>query len=187
MTVASATANFVIAQTLEIRSMALSPQGALDLFRYIYYPTHARMGPWFVGMTLGFILHKSRGRKIKMNPVANAVMWILCLSVFTAVALGVLHIFKPVGAENISTQLQNSFYISLYRNGWSVALFWLVFACHNGTGGIIRWFLTLPQWQPISEYFDFRLDLVLIFIIRPHGSLNVPHRLDVPNHISDEP
>lgn len=142
MTVVSATANFIIAQTLEIRSMALNSQGAMDLFRYIYYPTHARMGPWFVGMTLGYILHKTRGKKIKMNPIANAVMWILCLSVFTAVTLGTLQIFKPKGFDNISTQLENSFYISLYRNGWSVACFWLVFACHNGTGKF---------WDEISE------------------------------------
>lgn len=134
MTVASAIGAFVIAQTLEIRSMALNAQGALNLFRYIYYPTHARCGPWFIGMTIGYILYKNKGKKIRINPIINAVMWILCLSVFATITLGSVHMFKPKGFDNISTQLQNSFFVSLYRNGWALATAWMVFACHNGTG-----------------------------------------------------
>lgn len=28
---------------------------------------------------------------------------------------------------------------------------WIIFACQNGSGGIIRWLLSLKQWQPLGR------------------------------------
>lgn len=117
---------------------------------WIYYPTHARCGPWFLGMTLGYIMYQNRGKKVTLNPTFNAVMWILCLTVFAAIAMGSQIMFMPAG-HNKTTLLANAFYTGFYRNGWALASAWMIFACHNGTGGIIRWFLQLPQWQPIGR------------------------------------
>lgn len=64
-----AIANFTFAQTLEIRSMAMSQDKAADLLRYIYNSTYIQMGPWFAGMFLGCILHKTWGRKVKIKPI----------------------------------------------------------------------------------------------------------------------
>lgn len=52
---------------------------------------------------------------------------------------------------NDTTLLANAFYTGFYRNSWALASAWMIFACHNGTGGIIKWFLELPQWQPIGR------------------------------------
>lgn len=38
-----------------------------------------------------------------------------------------------------------------HRLAWGAALAWLVFACHNGYGGIVDDFLSHPVWQPISR------------------------------------
>lgn len=42
-------------------------------------------------------------------------------------------------------------YHAIPRVAWPVALSFIVFACHFGYGGIINWFLSLPQWQPLSR------------------------------------
>lgn len=54
---------------------------------WIYYPTHARMGPWFTGMFLGYIMYQNRRKKVEMNPILNAAVWILCLTVFAAITM----------------------------------------------------------------------------------------------------
>lgn len=28
---------------------------------------------------------------------------------------------------------------------------WIIFACHNGSGGVIRWFLSWKEWQPLGK------------------------------------
>lgn len=47
--------------------------------------------------------------------------------------------------------LDHSFYAALSRVGWGLALSWIILACVRGIGGAINWFLSLPQWQPISR------------------------------------
>lgn len=36
---------------------------------YIYYPTHTRMGSWFVGVILGYILYRTKFTKISIPKV----------------------------------------------------------------------------------------------------------------------
>ena len=115
----------------------------------IYYFS-ARMGPWMLGMTLGYIMYQNRHKKIELNPTFNAVMWILCLTVFAAITMGSQILFFPV-PQNNTNLLANAFYTGFYRNGWALACAWIIYACHNGTGGIIRWFLQLPQWQVLGR------------------------------------
>lgn len=45
----------------------------------------------------------------------------------------------------------SAFYESISRVSWAAALAWLVFACNNGLGGPVNWFLSLSAWQPFSR------------------------------------
>ncbi|CRK88151.1 CLUMA_CG001936, isoform A [Clunio marinus] len=143
---------FIMSMVFNIYMVTKSPDAApFEFFiQWIYYPTHARMGPWFIGMTLGYILYQNRHKRVRLDPFVNVVMWILCLSLFTAITMGSQYMFLPPHV-NTTTLLENAFYLAFYRNGWSLATAWMIFACHNGTGGFIRWFLQLPQWQPIAR------------------------------------
>lgn len=143
---------FVISMVYNVYIISRTPDAAsFDFFiQWIYYPTHARMGPWLLGMTLGYILYQNRQQKIRLNPIVNAAMWILTLSVFVAITMGSQIMFLPP-AVNTTSLFANAFYLAFYRNGWALGTFWMVFACHNGTGGIIRWFLQLPQWKPLGR------------------------------------
>ncbi|XP_045133269.1 O-acyltransferase like protein-like [Portunus trituberculatus] len=54
-----------------------------------------------------------------------------------------------------------------HRLAWGAVLAWVVFACHNGYGGVVNGFLSHPVWQPISRltYTTYLLALSLQSII----------------------
>lgn len=49
-------------------------------------------------------------------------------------------------SQHRQRNLQRSF-----RSSWSIAIAWIIFACQNETGGVIRWFLCLPHFQPFAR------------------------------------
>ncbi|KAG5684554.1 hypothetical protein PVAND_013779 [Polypedilum vanderplanki] len=123
-------------------------QGLENFLRWYYYQTPPRSGPWFIGIILGYFLYKNRGKTIKISSWLNAFMWIISLSAMITVIL-LQHGFSI--SYNSSTAA-HSLIIALQRNVWAVGICWIVFACQNiKTGGFIRWFLSLSQWQPISR------------------------------------
>jgi peptidoglycan/LPS O-acetylase OafA/YrhL len=42
-------------------------------------------------------------------------------------------------------------YGCFFRNAWSLSVAWMIYACQNGSGGIVRWFLSLRLWQPLGR------------------------------------
>jgi hypothetical protein len=117
--------------------------------RVIYLGTHIRMGPWLIGFLLAYILFKVHDKSFKMNRVVDAVLWVLALSVIFSILAGFLPLQQL--ENNNSTDWANALFIALHRNAWALALAWMVFACQTGTGGIIRWMLSLPHWQPLAR------------------------------------
>lgn len=117
--------------------------------KQVYYPTHARMGPWLVGIVLGYTLFTYRNKTIVISRKLNTFLWILALSTLTAIMLLAQPLYAP--DDNKTSPIFNAAYIAFHRLAWAVAICWIIFACHKlKTGGVIRWFLSLPQWQPIA-------------------------------------
>lgn len=114
-----------------------------------YFPTHLRIGSWVIGMMLGYVMYPNRDSKIYINKTVERVSWILSISVMLCITLG-HYPFQQI-ENNTTTRFSNSFYNSFARIGWSFAVSWIIYACHNGSGGIVRWFLSLKQWQPLGK------------------------------------
>ncbi len=69
---------------------------------------------------------------------------------------------------------QNVMYTTFGRFTWGIALALLVFACHNGYGGVINSFLSMKLWIPLSRltfnaYLVHEIVLTVIF-----GNLRTP-------------
>lgn len=47
--------------------------------------------------------------------------------------------------------LQSAFNEAFRKVVWAMALAWIIFCCHNGYGGPIKWFLSIGLWQPIAR------------------------------------
>lgn len=37
------------------------------------------------------------------------------------------------------------------RNSWALSIAWIILSCYSGGGGIFKWFLELPIWQPLGR------------------------------------
>lgn len=149
-----------------------------DHSRLIYYPTHARCGPWIVGLGLGFIMYTFRNQKTKLNKRISRVLWIVATSLMTASVLG--H-YPFQQSNNHISYLFNAAYNALSRSCWAMSLAWVIFACHNGGGGFIRWFLCLSLFKPLARmslsiYLTHRLHQILSI-----ASMKLPYYLSVLN------
>lgn len=144
-----ATIIYLISISIVFNISMPSPSASQHYIDFIYFPTHSRAGPWFVGMILGYFLFRTQGKKIIINKFLNGFMWIFSVSVLFSV------IFLQLGFSSATDTIPRGYHVSflaLQRNIWGVTLCWIIFACQNlKTGGIIRWFLSLSQWQPISR------------------------------------
>jgi peptidoglycan/LPS O-acetylase OafA/YrhL len=115
----------------------------------LYYSTHLRFGPWMIGIALGYVFYTYKDRTLKIGKGLNAFLWIASLSLLAFSALSYFPFNVP--GQELSITL-NALQFAFSRILWTIGLCWIIFACQKlQTGGIVRWFLSLPQWQPIGR------------------------------------
>lgn len=114
-----------------------------------YYATHTHATPWLIGFLFGYFLHLNRGKKFHLSWVSVWSGWILCLAmIFTSI----FALYPPSKwSDPDASTLAESFYYTLTRVGWALALCWVIFACVQGCGGLANSFLASPLWQPLSR------------------------------------
>lgn len=78
----------------------------------------------------------------------NIIAWMLSLATVNAVIFGP---YPLVQVDSTNTRLEYGVYHALSRVGWSVALCYIIFACHHNYGGPVNWFLGHGLWQPLSR------------------------------------
>ncbi|KAH8386779.1 hypothetical protein KR093_002452 [Drosophila rubida] len=117
--------------------------------RLIYYTTHARATPWLIGLLFGYFLHNEKGRRRGMPWWLVLLLWLLSMTMLCLV-IWIIYPFTQPTADEI-TPLAGAFYICCSRIVWPVALCWLIWACHNGLGGVVNTLLSWSFWQPISK------------------------------------
>lgn len=129
---------------------ALASSGAVGFNENVYVPTHTRLGPWLIGMVLAYIIFESRAREIKLHKTLVKLLHTLALALL---AVNVALLYPASQMENNPlTLMQSSIRLGFMRLCWSLPVAWIIFACYKlQTGGIVRWFLSLPEWQPIGR------------------------------------
>ncbi|CAO1356977.1 unnamed protein product [Diamesa serratosioi] len=115
----------------------------------IYYPTHTRCIPWLMGILLGFKMHHLRGKKEVINKYIKALLWTLSLGSIVISPLKSVK-YNSLVIDTITYEDHALFYVTA-KMFWSTSIVWIIFACHNGDGGIIHRFLSNSMWKPISK------------------------------------
>jgi hypothetical protein len=115
----------------------------------IYFPTHHRLVPWVIGIMLGYFMYEKRGKKMKINKMVDAGLWILSIGMI----IFILVIYYPFVQEGFDTwyMVPHALYMFFFRIFWCVPLAWFIYACQNGSGGFVRWVLSLRFWQPLGR------------------------------------
>lgn len=139
---------FVIFMMKDFRTNFLSELAQVREMR-VYTVTHARIDSWMIGILVGFIMHKIEGKSLKLPKALIAVGWTLSIATLLAVTFGQY----PLQQENFKDNplFADALYDSLKRISWCLALGWVILACHLSQGGIVKKFLSLPIWLPVSR------------------------------------
>lgn len=61
-----------------------------------------------------------------------------------------------------TSDFSNALYLATFRTAFATGVAIMIFLCYYKSGSIIRWLLSLPQWQPIGR---MGLSIYLVHII----------------------
>lgn len=120
----------------------------LDIYDpVIFYQTQHRIGPWLVGLLLGYYLFVTRDKQLYLSRMTIKILWRLVIAVMIA-AVWLPWFFYNYQNEDV---ISFSVYIAVFRVFWAITTAWVIVACVKGHGGAIDWFLSLEMWQPLSK------------------------------------
>ncbi|XP_057290815.1 O-acyltransferase like protein-like [Hydractinia symbiolongicarpus] len=130
--------------------------------KYLYEKPWTRIMPYLVGLVLGYvIMQKHNIRKFKYP--------LYSLGWFLAVGTGIACVYGPFTAtQEAWNQATNITYGVMFRFVWALALAWVVYACHNGYGGLVNDFLSWKAFIPLSRltystYLTHAMVILLFF------------------------
>ena len=115
----------------------------------IYAKPYCRINAYLIGIVLGFVLYKKW--RVKSS------LWIrLCIYIalwMIAVVFCMTIVFGQYQTWNGHpfTKAENVMYFMFSRTVYSTGIALMIYACHNGFGGIINSFLSWSFWVPLSR------------------------------------
>ena len=132
----------------------------------IIYPTpYCRINAYLIGILLGFVLYKKW--RVKCN------LWILiCFySLMWTIAIG--SCFIVIFGQYYTwhghrfTKTENVMYCMFSYTVYSIGIALMIYACHNGFGGVINKFLSWSFWVPLSNlnYMTYLLHPIVLTLM----------------------
>jgi len=115
----------------------------------VYTTPIGRLSSWMMGMLVGYLLYLCEGRKIKIGSRLWKLGWILT----TGLIATIIFIQYPLRQENFRENplIADALYEGFQPLSWGLALGWIIIACHLSRDNIVRRFLSLSLWLPISK------------------------------------
>ncbi|XP_058444050.1 nose resistant to fluoxetine protein 6-like [Malaya genurostris] len=140
---------FIFSATLKHDLRANIMFSSLEQDRYSYVPTHTRMGAWFVGIVLGYILHSTKDHVVQLSKSKIILGWISSLALMLMCIFGGYPL-NQFDSEN-NPIIADALYESAKHVMWAVSTSWIIFACTNGYAGPVNKILCLSVWQPLGK------------------------------------
>lgn len=117
-----------------------------EYYGNVYIKPYARMGPYLVGMGLGYFMY-IRDNKVRLSHHQLVAGWIFAITA----NLGILFAMLPVNAGYALPAYLAGLYSSTSRIIWAMSLAWVVVACSAGKGGLLGRVLSARIWLPWSR------------------------------------
>ncbi|GLH08512.1 Uncharacterized protein GBIM_13732 [Gryllus bimaculatus] len=143
-------------------------QEPFALFDELYDKPWTRVGPYLVGMAIGWYLQRNKC-KIHMNLVVATGGWALALGCFATLVYSVLHVKMTV--------IGSAAYMALGHTAWGAALGWVVVASCCGYGGFINKLLSFKAMVPMSRL------TYCAYLVHPILMLITSSQMDGPLHL----
>ncbi|XP_046843105.1 nose resistant to fluoxetine protein 6-like [Xenia sp. Carnegie-2017] len=114
----------------------------------IYSKPYCRVQPYLIGIMLGYFMFRSYSGTRKPTWAVALIAWLVAFTV------GMTLVYSP--HDNVTdgrqwTKTEKVLYGMFSKVAWSMALAWVVYACHYGYGGIIQRFLSASFWVPLAR------------------------------------
>lgn len=114
----------------------------------IYIRPYSRIGVFIIGIWLGWLLFKTRGKKLRIPKLVVLAGWLAS----AASALYVIYCILPwYDPDYEIPKAYGYFYAGLSRPIWGFAVGWVIFACVKGYGGFINDFLSWSVFMPLGR------------------------------------
>ena len=115
----------------------------------VYTTTYGRIDSWMMGILIGYIMYMIEGKIIRLTKAVVISAWTLTALVMATAIFGQY----PLQQENFEENplIADATYDSLKGIAWGLAIGWIILACHLSYGGIVKRFLSLSIWLPISK------------------------------------
>uniref|UniRef100_A0A336KVN6 CSON000342 protein n=1 Tax=Culicoides sonorensis TaxID=179676 RepID=A0A336KVN6_CULSO len=124
----------------------------------LYYPTHTRIGGYFVGVAAGWIFVRLP-KDFIVNKIKVAFGWIFALAI--TVSLFLAQTFR------VENQYLGMFFAGFCRPLWAAAMMWIVIMCSRGYGGFITKLLNAEALIRLSRlsFSAYLINPILIFFV----------------------
>lgn len=143
----------------------------LALFDKIYDKPWTRLGPYLIGMAVGWVLFRTNC-KIRLSKPTVIIAWSLAsLNLFVLV-------FGLYRAE--LSQLAAALYSSLSHSAWALSLAWIIIACSTGYGGFVNTLLSAPCLYPFSRV------TYCAYLVHPIVIRSMALNTDAPMHLGGD-
>jgi peptidoglycan/LPS O-acetylase OafA/YrhL len=113
----------------------------------IYIKPYTRIGPYLIGMALGYLLYSKEGKEISLTRTQTVIGWTAAI----IANLGVLFAMLPVNGGYRLPDVLAGIYSASSRVIWALSLAWVTYATTAGKGGPIGSFLSFKLWKPWSR------------------------------------
>ncbi|KAH8362612.1 hypothetical protein KR200_004499 [Drosophila serrata] len=143
----------------------------LALFDKIYDKPWTRLGPYLIGMAVGWILFRTNC-KIRLPKVTVASAWFLAMLNLFVLVFGLYR-------ADLS-QLTAAAYSSLSHSAWALSLAWITIACSTGYGGYINSLLSAPCLYPFSRV------TYCAYLVHPIVIRSMALNSDAPLHLGGD-
>ncbi|KAG8227481.1 hypothetical protein J437_LFUL002370 [Ladona fulva] len=137
-------------------------------FKLFVTVSWTRLGPYLVGMSVGWILFKTNCR-IKMHWGAVAAGWTVSISCLLALLYGLY--------GTILSQATAAAYSSLSHTAWALSLAWVIIACSTGYGGCVN---SILSWSPL---YPFSRVTYCAYLVHPIVIRATVMTMDSPMHL----
>ena len=156
-----------------------SPSAPTTYTDAIYIKPWGRIGPYLVGLILGYMLYKKYKLQLR-SKILNGLVYSSIWALATFLAFWLVYGLYFTWHGHIPSTAENVIYIAFGRVLWSLCMTAVVFACHNGYGWFVNSFLSMKMWTPLARvtYNAYLVHPVVLTVI--YGQLQTPlHYTDV--------
>ncbi|XP_078365902.1 O-acyltransferase like protein-like isoform X1 [Oculina patagonica] len=118
-----------------------------------YEKPYCRIAPYLVGMVLGYILLHGKDWRLPTKVLTylfNMAGWCFAIILAVSTLYGEYKVLRTDDPQLFS-RAENITYGTFSRFAWSLALAWVIFACHRGLGGLVNKILSARFWIPLSR------------------------------------